>query len=125
MEVYYMREIRKLEKAVKQYERLLIEDPNDAKENKEIYINDLKLVMDYMEDYIDDMSEKYQIWCDTSVDVFEAPTNNIFLRIKRAVDMYIVNYYLNKFSKMMSNAGILQTKLEKIKERFIQYQYLT
>ena len=120
-----MREIRKLEKAVKEYETLLIEDPIDAKENKEIYINDLKLVMDYMEDYIDDMSEKYQIWCDTSVDVFEAPTNNIFLRIKREVDMYIVNYYLDKFSKMMSTVGELQTRLKKVQERFIQYQYFT
>ena len=120
-----MREIRKLEKAVREYETLLIEDPVDAKENKEIYIDDLKLVMDFMENYIDDMSEKFQMWCDTSVEVFEAPTNNIFLRIKRAVDMYIVNFYLNKFSEMMFIVGNLKTRLEKVQKRFEQYQYFT
>lgn len=120
-----MREIRKLEKAVKEYEILLIEDPVDAKENKQIYMDDLEGIMEYLENYLNDLSEKYQIWCDTSVSVWEQSTNNIFLRTKRKVDMYIVNYYLDKFSKIMSQVGQLQLRFKKIQERFVQYQYFT
>ena len=118
-----MREIRKLEKTVDKYEKLLLEDQEEAKQNKEIYINDLKLLIDFMEKYIEDISDKFQIWCDACVNVFDQSTNNIFLRIKRAIDMKIVNHYLNKFSKMMSKAGILQSRLKKIQKRFEQYKY--
>ena len=117
-----MGELRKLEKAVNKYEEMLLKNQEEAKRNKEIYINDVKMLVDFIEEYIEDISNKLQIWCDVSVSVFDQSTNNIFLKTKRAIDMKIVNHYLNKFSKMMSKAGLLQRRLEKIQKRFEQYK---
>ena len=101
---------------------MLLKNQEEAQQNKEIYINDVKMLVDFIEEYIEDISNKFQIWCDVSVSVFEQSTNNIFLKTKRAIDMEIVNHYLNKCSKMMLEAGNLKERLKKIQKRFEQYQ---
>ena len=120
-----MRELRKLEKAVKKYEILLEEFPEEAKENKKIYIDDLENLVNFVKVYINDMSDKFKIWCDTNVAVLESPTSNMIYRIKRTMHLKIVEYYLNKFSENLSKARKLNGKLEKIQKRFQQYQYFS
>ena len=120
-----MRELRKIEKAVKQYKMLLIRNQEEAKRNKKKYLEDLENLMKFIDVYKEDISEKFQIWCNTSVRVFESPTSNVFLEIKRNIDMKIVNHYLNKFSYSLSKVDILKRELKTIRQRFIQYQYFT
>ncbi len=118
-----MREMRKVEKAVKKYERLLVQNPQNAKEYKEDYLKDVELLIAVVETYIKDTAEVLQTWCDTSVKVWDLPTNNVFQKIKRAIGMAISNHYLNLLSKEMVKAGKFQEPLALIKERFEQFQY--
>ncbi len=118
-----MREMRKVEKAVKEYERLLLQDPKNAKEYKEDYLKDVELLIDVVETYIEDTKKVFQTWCDTSVKVWDLPTNNVFQKIKRAISMAISNHYLNVLSKQMAKANKFQDPLALIKERFEQFQY--
>ncbi len=118
-----MREMRKVEKAVKEYEKLLTQNPQNAKEYKEDYLKDVELLIVVVETYIEHTEEVFQTWCDTSVKVWEEPTNNIFQKIKRAIGMAISNHYLNLLSKEIAKAGRFQEPLALIKGRFEQFQY--
>lgn len=118
-----MRELRKVTKAVKEYEKLLTEDPQNAKTYQKEYRNDVEILVAVIQTYLNTTAEILQTWCEISVEVFDMPTNNLFQRIKRAIHMAIVNHYLNRLSLEMSKAGKLQTALTKIQTRFMQYQY--
>ena len=118
-----MMELRKIEKAVKKYEILLLQDQENAKKHQKEYREDVEIRIAVIEAYLDDATKKLQTWCDTSVEVWDAPTNNVFQRIKRAIQMAIVNYHLNYLSGQMARAGKLQELLAKIKSRFAQFQY--
>ena len=120
-----MKELRKIEKAIKEYEILISNDQKTARENCEYYIKDIESLNSFIESYLDTTVQNFQVWCDTSVSVFEEETNNVFGKIKKQIDRVITNHYLNKLSLEMSKAGILQKRLSKIKLRFIQYQLLT
>ena len=120
-----MRELRKIQKAVKQYENLLLVNQENARKYYEEYLKDIEILREITEVYIDETSKIFQKWCDTSVSVFEQPENNIFQKIKRKIDMTITNHYLNKLSYELLEAGIMQRGLERIKERFVQYKYFT
>lgn len=121
----YMRELRKIQKAVKQYENLLLVDQENARKYHKEYLKDIEILREVTKVYIEETSKIFQQWCNTSVSVFEQPENNIFQKIKRKIDMTITNHYLNKLSHELSEAGIMQRGLERIKERFVQYQYFT
>ena len=118
-----MRELRKVTKAVKDYEKLLTEDPQNAKTYQKEYRNDVEILVAVIQTYLNTTAEILQTWCEISVEVFDMPTNNLFQRIKRTIHMTIVNHYLNRLSLEMSKAGKLQTALTKIQTRFMQYQY--
>lgn len=120
-----MRELRKIQKAVKQYENLLLINQENARKYHKEYLDDIEILKEVTEVYINETSKIFQKWCDASVSVFEQPENNIFQKIKRRIEMAITNHYLNKLSYELSKVGILQRSLEKIKERFIQYKYFT
>ena len=115
--------MRKVEKAVKEYEKLLLQDPQNAKRYKEEYLKDVEILIAVVETYIENTEKVFQIWCDTSVRVWEEPTNNVFQRIKRAIGMSISNHYLKFLSKQMAKADKFQKPLGLIKERFEQFQY--
>lgn len=118
-----MKILREVEKAVEEYGRLLQNDQENAKEYCKEYIDDIEILINVIEVYINETSNKFQVWCDTSVRIFESSKSNTFLKLKRSIEMKIINHYLNKGSYQLSKAGILQSKLEKIEERFIQYKY--
>ncbi len=118
-----MREMRKVEKAVKQYEKLLLQNPQNAKEYKEDYLKDVELLIAVVETYIKDTARIFQIWCDTSVRIWAEPSNNVLQKIKRAIDMAIANYYLNRLSGEIAKAEKFKKPLKKIKGRFEQFQY--
>ncbi len=115
--------LREIQKAIEKYEILLQEYQEEAKKGKNDFIKDVETISEALNSYIDETAKESQIWCDTSVAVFEEKDNNFCLKIKKKVDMMIVNYYLNKLSAELSKAGLLQKRLLKIKQRFVQYQY--
>lgn len=119
-----MRELRKIQKAIIQYERLLAYDQQEAKEKCDFYMSDIEEINSYIESYLDTTLEIFKVWCDANVSIFEEEERNIFQKIKRKINMMIVNHYLNKLSFEMSKAGVLQKRLGDIKLRFIQYRCL-
>lgn len=118
-----MNELRKIEKAVKKYEKTLNDNEKIIKENLKVCTNDLELIMAVLEAYIDSTLEIFQKWCDISVDVFSRTEDNIFLKLKRGIEMKIVNHYLNKLSYEISMAYTYQRRLEQIQMRVAQFQY--
>ena len=119
-----MREMRKVEKAVIKYAMLLVQDPQNAKKYKDDYLKDVELLITVVETYIDQTAKDLQNWCDTSVKVWDLPTDNLFEKIRRAISMAISNHYLNILCEKMAKAGKFQEILALIKERFEQYKYL-
>lgn len=115
--------LRKFQKTIKRYEMLLQENQEEAKKGKNDFIKDVELIKKALNKYIDETAKELQIWCDTSVAVFEKKDNRLYLKIKKKIDMAIVNHYLNKLSGYLSKAGLLQKRLLKIEQRFKQYQY--
>ena len=115
--------LREFRKVIEKYEILLQKYEEEAKKGKNDFIKDVEAISESLNSYIDETTKEFQIWCDTSVAVFEEKDNNLCLKIKKKVDMVIVNYYLNKLSAKLSKAGLLQKRLLKIRQRFVQYQY--
>lgn len=119
-----MRELRKIQKAITQYERLLAYDQQEAKEKCDFYMNDIEGINSYIESYLDTTVDVFQKWCDANVSIFEMEERNVFQKVRSKIDMMIVNHYLNKLSFRMSKAGVLQKRLAEIKLRFLQYKCL-
>ena len=115
--------LRKFKKVIEKYEILLQKYQEEAKKGKNDFIKDVESISEALNSYIDETTKEFQIWCDTSVAVFEEKENILCLKIKKEVDMAIVNYHLNKLSAKLSKAGLLQKRLLKIEQRFVQYQY--
>ena len=118
-----MSEIRKLEKAAREYEKLLMEKPKEAKKYHKECRKEINSLLRIIETYIDNEAKMFQLWADTSVAVFDEPEDNIFQSIKRKIDMAYVNYFLNKISYNLSKAGTIKRGLEKMEHRFMQFEY--
>ncbi len=63
--------LRKFQKTIKRYEMLLQENQEEAKKGKNDFIKDVELIKKALNEYIDETAKELQIWCDTSVAVFE------------------------------------------------------
>ena len=120
-----MRELRKIKKAVNCYLKLIATDQQNARRYCKEYLQDVDILQTTIEAYIDQTSKIFKDWCKASVNVFDLPENNILQKIKKMINLKIVNHYLNKFSYELSASGLLQKKLTIIKERLTQYQYFT
>ena len=118
-----MNELRNIKKELDKYENIIQNDPENIRKQCKIYADDIELLYDYIEKHIASTSEILQVWCEISVENFMLQPTNIFLKIKRNIDMKIINHYLNKMSGELALAGILRRKTERIKTRLIQYQY--
>lgn len=117
------RQLRKKCKLVNMYIVLLSpENTDNLKKNHEEYLSDVDKLSKIIDDYLKDIADLFQNWCDISVEVFSLKTSNVFLRMNRYLIMLIVNHYLNKYSYEMSVCGILQDNLSIIHQRLIQYE---
>ena len=85
--------------------------PEEAKKNCKSYLEDVERLQEIVNIYIEKTTELFQISCNTCVEVWTLPSNTIFARIKRSIEMKIVNHYLNRYSCELSSAGILQKNL--------------
>lgn len=119
-----MKTLRKIQKSVKEYQILLNEDTESAKLNSKEFLKNVMQLEDYLEYFIDDASKELQKWCDISVANFFESSKDVVSIVKRKIDRIIINHYLNKISKELAVAGQCQEKIKKIKERFIQFEYL-
>ena len=119
-----MKTLRRIQKSIKKYQILLNEDTENAKSNSKEYLECVIQLEEYLEYFIEDVSNELQKWCDISVTNFFKCSKNIILIVKRKIDMMIINHYLNKISGELAVAGQCQEKVKRIKERFIQFEYL-
>lgn len=117
------RELRRMCKLVNRYVLLLSpENSENLKKNNKKYIVEINNLSKIINDYLENIADLFQDWCDISVEVFSHETSNVFSRMKRFLSMVIVNHYLNKYSYQMSVCGILQNNLSIINQRLIQYE---
>lgn len=117
------RELRRLGKLVNGYVLLLSpENSENLKKNHKKYLVEINNLSKIINDYLENIADLFQDWCDFSVEVFSYETSNVFSRMVRFLSMVIVNHYLNKYSYQMSVCGILQNNLSIINQRLIQYE---
>lgn len=120
-----MGDLRKVEKAVKEYIVLLSENQENAKKYQEEYRLDVEGLIAFIERYIDDTAEDFQKWCDICVCVFVESDKTLFQRIKNKINTIIVNHMLNRLTDELHTAGIIQDELTEILKRFNQFKYYT
>lgn len=116
------RELREIRNAVNNYVVLLAEHPEEVREHYKDYILDVKKLSESVENYINNTSDLFQEWCETSVEVFAFTENNFFQLIYKKINMFIVNHYLNRFSYELSVCGIFQDNLKVISKRLANYE---
>ena len=120
-----MRELRKIQKAIEEYQILLKTDTQNAKQNCIEYLEDVTSIEGFINYFIEDASKELERWCHISAGNFLNQSTNIFLKVKRWINMSIINHYLNKISRELAIAGKCQESLIPLKERFVQFKYLT
>ena len=120
-----MNVLKEIEKGVKTCETILETDLKNAKEYKKEYRNEIERMIRTNEAFIDSKSEELQQWCDASARVWDISQNSILMRIKRSILMQISNHYICKISGEMARAGQAREHLEKLRERFDGFIYLT
>ncbi len=119
------KELRKMRDEVNKYVVLFAEHPEKVKDNFKDIVLDVNSLRDMLSSYLDKTCKIFQVWCDTSVEIFNSNDNNIFLRLKKAISMVVVNHYLNKLSYEMSVVGILEENLNVLSKRLEQISVLT
>ena len=120
-----MNELRKIEKSVNKYVKLLALNPENIKMYSENYAKDIENLQTTIEDYINTTSELFQKWCNISVSIFSYEDSTVFLKIRKNINMIVANHYLSRFSYKLSRAGILLNNVKIVKERIMQYNFLT
>ena len=118
-----MSQLRKVEKITKKYEWMLLYNVEEAKKNKDQYKKDVDYLVEYLEVYINSITEEFKMWCNLSVQIFFKPENNIIELAKKRFFMAVANHYLNKLSGEMFEAPRLQKALKRMSTRFNQFQY--
>lgn len=116
--------LREIQKAVEKYEILLQENQEEAKERKNEYLKCIEAAKQDLNECIDRNAKEYQIWSERLVEVFEKKDDKLYLKIEKKIDMAVISSYLNRISIDLFKAGLLQERLLKIEQRFIQYSIL-
>lgn len=119
-----MNKMRKIEEIVENYKRTILYDPQVLKKYLEEHIYNVTELKEVTNDYLKCMICDFGEWCNVSVAVFDKNGNNIFQKVKRKIDMLIVNHYLNKISKDISKLNLMIINIGEIETRLMQFKYI-
>ena len=121
-----MDNIRKIERTINKYEWLIVYDIDVARKNCEAMLENIETIEELIDIYIKITKQVFLMWCDTSVDVTEEyyTPENIFTTLKMAINLIIVNHYLDKYSRDLTKISRLERRTKKIKGRLVQFKYL-
>ena len=120
-----MNVLKEIEKGIKNCEVILENNLPNAKEYKKEYRDEIEVMIQTNEAYIDFKTVELQNWCDASATVWDISQDNILMRIKISILMSIANHHISKISGEMARAGQARDHLEKLKQRFDGFIYLT
>lgn len=115
--------LRKVRKAIKFYEEILAKDQQLAKQNKEQYSQDVANYQKFLEEFIEESSDKFQMWCTACTNTFCDNEDNLLKRIKNIIKMKIVNYNLNRYNDLLFLARSYEEYLKIVAKRFEQFKY--
>lgn len=117
--------IKEIEEGINKCNYLLTNDITYAKQHKIFYSEEVDVLIEANNKFLDMKSKELEAWCEASAVAWEIPQNNSFIRLKRRILMWIANNYINKISRDMARSGKAQEELEKIRSRFDGFLYLT
>ena len=120
-----MNVLRQIEKGVEEAEFILEHDVENAKKYKNSYREDVEILIQANDTFLENAAKEYKVWAETCEQVYEIPQTGIFITLKRDFLMMITNYYLNKYTYQMEESGRLGKRLEAIKRSFDGFIYLT
>ena len=119
------KELRKMKNSVNYYVVLFANHPEKFKEDYDYFSGVIEMLQSDLKTYLDKTLDIFLIWCIESVEIFSSSSSNIFLKLKRSINMAISNYYLNKYSYDILVISILQKNLNIISKRLEQIKYFT
>ena len=117
--------LRKLNRNVKTYKDMLINNPELAKKYKNSYLKDIERLTEVNDAFISNTTDDFYRWTLVSVNVFLFPEDNILQIIRKKIGLIISDYCLKNICYKLSKASRLKKSLGEIEKRFNQLNYLT
>ena len=80
-----MRELRKIQKIVKDIEKILITKQEFVRQNYEKYLNVIQETSAINDIFIENNRIRFEKWCELSIRIFDLPEDNIIQKIKKEI----------------------------------------
>ena len=119
-----MRELRKIQKIVKDIEKILITKQEFVRQNYEKYLNVIQETSAINDIFIENNRIRFEKWCELSIRIFYLPEDNIIQKIKKEIYIKVVNSFLNNICDKIHKSIFLKRRIKAIKIRLEQYKYL-
>ncbi|NLC87368.1 MAG: hypothetical protein GX682_01100 [Clostridiaceae bacterium] len=119
-----MRELRKIQKIVKDIEKILITKQEFVRQNYEKYLNVIQETSAINDIFIENNRIRFEKWCELSIRIFDLPEDNIIQKIKKEIYIKVVNSFLNNICDKIHKSIFLKRRIKAIKIRLEQYKYL-
>ena len=128
-----MSKLRKMIWQVNWYVKLIMENPEKARDNCKEYIKDVERLKRRIEIYIQNnnkdrtrfLYEEFLDFESISTDIWFKNDRNIFSKVKGKTYLLIINNHLNELSKNLKRARILQKNIEYIQFRLNQFDNMS
>ncbi len=116
-----MKEIRKISKKIKRYQRMLKNNEEEAKRKKEYYIMDIQKMEKRLEELLYNCREDYLKMCKTSTEIYREPLKSSYTKVQLAVKNIITKGKLYKYNISITRIGILQNELTNAQLKLFRY----
>ena len=120
-----MREIRKIEKNVTIYEKLIQLDPDYTRKKCEEYLERFEKLENIVLFYTKSTQAMFLVLCENNIEeadhIKKASLVDLFIQ---KINMIYYSWKLNKVSSDISRLRKLEKRVKKVKQRLIQFKYL-
>ncbi|MBP3255094.1 MAG: hypothetical protein J6M60_01185 [Clostridia bacterium] len=119
-----MNVIKEIEKGIKNCKWLLENDVANAKEHKAYYSDEVDVLIEANEKFLNMKTIELQTWCEVSVIAWDMKQKGI-KKFKRKILTWLASEYIDRIERDMLRAGKAREELKKIRSRFDGFLYLT
>lgn len=107
------------------YEYFFVNEPNIIKEDLDIYIKDIIILLEIIDVYIEDQRKIIKKWYDINIDLFSIEFPSLLMKCFIFFFQKIVDKKIYKLSENLLNADIYQTMFLKYQKRLEQFKYFS
>lgn len=116
--------LRRVRKAVRSYEYLLVYNQENLKLYKDEYLKDTDIIQEVIDFYIREKISLLKIFYKLSIDLLSYSEESFIQEICLNIDRFLVDTMLKILSKQILEATIYKNRLLKVQERLNQFKYL-